>query len=226
MDSTNKYVKWGIIIVIILLVVWLFSDNHEHFDNFPLRQYKVTFKSGWGDSSVPISYPPDPHTGTMFLAVHNASYAPFELNGYATPGVQRSAEFGMSDLIAKEATQGPNARNVFKTYTGPVLMTPGQKDFIIQSNNDNHYLSFVTMIAPSSNWFTGASGIDLNTVPYGIDIPLYAYDAGTDTGKEFKVLPKQPRIPHVPISQIQNGLLFPMNNGSTIPFGYLNITPM
>jgi len=211
-----------LIAILIIIILWLLYINYykrnENYTNSE-NKFKITFKTMWGKQNVNIGYPSDPHTGNMFLAVHNNNYNLFENGKYASAGIEQSSEFGLNDNLIKEAIN--NSKNIKQYYTSPVLNTPGQTEFTVDASTIYPLFSFATMIAPSSNWFTGISSVNLFNVPKNIDIPLYAYDAGTDTGVEFVTLPKHPRIPHRPISFITNGVLFP--NGNQIPFAFINV---
>lgn len=215
----KKYVIVGLIVLIIVLMVYFYYKDQRSVSSRPVNTYNVTFKTMWGNPQIPIGYPKDPHTGTMFVAVHDQQYVPFQVGNTASIGIQQSAEYGMSDELVKEVKS--MGSHVWKYNVMPVLMAPGQKTFQIETNDTYHYFSFVTMIAPSSNWFTGAS-FDINKIPLNVDIPLYALNAGTDSGKEFITTPKHPLSPHQPISKIGNSVLFP--NSSAVPIAYLSIS--
>lgn len=226
-----NYFVIGIIILVLIFFLYMYftkrATNQTNQMGQPGlssdgsdRKYNVTFKTMWGNPNVQIGYPKDPHTGTIFVTVHDKNYTPFNVGTLASEGIQQSAEYGMSDKLVEHAKlEGPH---VWKYTTMPVLNAPGQTTFQVDANDTYHYFSIVTMIAPSADWFTGISSVDLNNVPLGQDIPLYAYNAGTDLGTEFMTLPKHPLIPHVSISRITNGVLFP--NSQEIPFAYINIT--
>ena len=50
------------------------------------------------------------------------------------------------------------------------------------------FVSLVSMLAPSSDWFVGASGLSLIENGQWVEeliVPLFAYDAGTDSGGSY-----------------------------------------
>ena len=64
-------------------------------------------------------------------------------------------------------------------------------------------VTFVTMIAPSPDWFIGVSGLSLlenGDWAQRIDVELFAYDAGTDDGRRYTSANK-PLSPRQPISR-------------------------
>jgi hypothetical protein len=54
-----------------------------------------------------------------------------------------------------------------------------------EANEEFGFASFVTMIAPSPDWFTGAAGVELFKDGAWVDraeVMLWPWDAGTDSG--------------------------------------------
>lgn len=213
----SKYLIIGLFIVI---AVGLFIVCKTK-ENFSQDKYKITFMTDWGDPRLKniIGYPENepPHTGNFFLIQHDDKYNLFSVGDFASNGIAESSMFGTNGSLMKESDN-------YSYQVADVLMTPGEKSFIVKYDPDNPYFSFVTMIAPSADWFTGISSVDMRKLGNKVKIPLYAYNAGTDYGNEFITFPKHPREDKtLPIFPITNGVLFPRGNGEKIPFGYLDI---
>jgi hypothetical protein len=183
--------------------------------------FLVTFTTLWGDSREPIGHPMDPHTGNLFYVTHNEAYRLFYPGQMASAGIVQSAAYGEVEILREEAMHYPRA--VGQVYVSPVLHAPGRHRVKIETNQDYPFLSFTTMIAPSSNWFTGITYINLFESD-GLTIPLAAYDAGSDYGQEFRTEPKHPREIPIPIARIRNGVLFPNHKPRAI--AYLTIQRM
>lgn len=224
-----------IVIVVAIYVIWvdpIFTIPEHMTSAEGAGRYRVTFRTEWGKEGAIVGAefprPPlePPHTGNMLLVIHDGEYSPFHVGDLATKGVSESAMFGTNDTLLDEV----KASGHYADYqTGPVLMAPGQRTFTVTADGRNRYLSFVTMIAPSSNWFTGVSGLDLRAITTPQTIPLYPHDAGTDYGKEFVTFPKHPRgEDSVPISVLANGALFPIGiiTHDVPPIAYLEIEPL
>jgi hypothetical protein len=227
LDSKHYWVIVLVIIVLVLLGWW-------YFKSMPLYTYRIKFVTMWGtpgtENIIGYSMPPleGPHTGNMFLIQHDPNFNLFRVGDYASAGIAESSMFGTNNGLIKEA-------NGYKYYTKDVLQTPGERSFTITYDPQNPLFSFVTMIAPSSNWFTGVSSINMTglnqslTVGKSTGIALYAFDAGVDHGDQFKTFPKMPREEKIPISYIkENSVLFPDSSDQimkdAIPsFGYLHI---
>src|SRR5271154_4394296 len=121
-------------------------------------RYMIKFVSAWGADPKKIRFPPNPHTGNMFLAVHNDKFNLFNVGGFASKGIAETSMFGTIDNLVETNMKNTN---INKIMTGSVISTPGEKTFIIDPDAAYHYFSFSTMIAPSADWFTGVSGFNL-----------------------------------------------------------------
>ena len=67
------------------------------------------------------------------------------------------------------------------------------------------FLTLVSMIAPSPDWFVGVDGISLREAECWaprIEMELVGYDAGTDSGATFTA-PNADVTPHEPIGPIE-----------------------
>lgn len=220
-----------IVVILILVILYLlfFKNQTEPFTEKNNKKFKVTFVIPWGkkgtDAIVNYPKPPleAPHTGNLLLIQHDSKYHLFKLGEKASEGVANSAMFGENDTLISELDPS------YKIQSHEVLKTPNKHTFkIIEHSPKNKYLSFITMIAPSPDWFTAASSIDLSALGKKLEVgkhtvvPLFVYNAGTDAGNEFKTFPKNPQEPK-PISIITHGPLFPKKQKATPPIALLDI---
>ena len=79
----------------------------------------------------------------------------------------------------------------------------------IKADAMHDHLGLATMLAPSPDWFTGASSLELCDYKTGmwketIEYDAMAYDAGTDAGMTF-ITPDVMEDPFQPISMIACG---------------------
>ena len=204
--------EYVLIIITILLLICLFYYfiNVETFRNVNINPatYNVKFVTSWGADKT-INAPQNPHTGNMFLVSHNVNFELFKVGQFASKEIANTAMYGSVDDLLDMVT---NNGNVGDVVTNDALMAPGEVNLRIKVPYDKTHLSFVTMIAPSSNWFIGFS---VNMMPKwgwtdGMIIPLYVYDAGTDANQGF-VTEHKPKFLADPISVINNNYLFPDN---------------
>jgi hypothetical protein len=183
------------------------------------QKYKVTFTSDWG-TNANINHPSDPHTGNMFLMTSRNDFDLFSVGDLASKGISQTSMYGTLDELLV-LVKGKS--NVGSVVTAPVLKLPGTATMNITADQANPYLSFATMIAPSPDWFTGISRLDLREGGNWVKsktMPLYVYDAGTDSGTGFAVehiLETAAR----PIAIKTDSFLYPQ--GRVEPIGYLKI---
>ena len=110
----------------------------------------------------------------------------------AGAGVQQVAETGNNSVLSNELYTAMGKRKVNQIFTakGPQNASAHGEDFRLMFTPTHHYGSFVSMIFPSPDWFIGAYNQDMCGTDTGKWIKsrvmnLYAWDAGTDSGKNF-----------------------------------------
>ena len=100
---------------------------------------------------------------------------------------------GATNTIKTEINNEIKSKNAYKIYTGRDALQGGESsDSIsnIEVNSEYPLVSFISMIAPSPDWFIGVHDIDLCNTTTGEWVDsvvrnLFPYDAGTDSGEEF-----------------------------------------
>lgn len=225
----SKQTLYFIIALIVIFILGYFSNKWlngnkqiEKFDNSGPAKYKITFVSDWGSDQQKINFPANPHTGNMFLITNNGQVQLFDVGTNASTAISNTAMFGTINDLQQLYKYNTNVGTI---ATNPVLMTPGKSSFFIDVYNDKPYLSFVTMVAPSPDWFTGTpkAGVNLlaqNDWVKNISVPLYVYDAGTDSGQGFNTehyIQNQPN----PVTIKTDTFLYP--DGLVKPIAYLQI---
>lgn len=174
--------------------------------------YSCVFTNMWNSIRHPIQYPSNTaHWSAPVLAAHSANYSMWEVGGMASPGVEETAETGSNDMLIDEITM-PMA----SMSTGDLAV--GQRTFNDRQTNqmlpditvsaDHPYLSSISMIAPSPDWFSGFYNYDMRAASgrsWKSEIVLltYPFDAGTEQGTTYGIN-NDPESPHVPISQLTN----------------------
>jgi hypothetical protein len=161
--------------------------------------YRVTFTATWSATSHPAMFPANAHFSPVAGAAHDATVALWAPGALASPGIEQMAESGATTLLAGEidalgGAAGPIRRS-------PAIDSPGQTDATVDVSDAHPLVSFVTMVAPSPDWFVGVHGLDLRDGAGGwresVVVELLAYDAGTDSGATYTApdLDTQPRAP-------------------------------
>ena len=107
----------------------------------------------------------------------------------ASSGLELVAENGRVATLKAELTEAKRRRRVGTLIEGPDLpRVPGTLQVKFQATARHSLLSFVMMVAPSPDWFSGAADVALMTAGNWIDtaeIVLWAWDSGPDSGRIF-----------------------------------------
>ncbi len=114
------------------------------------------------------------------------------------------AETGAVDpLEAEIQSLGLGGAAISSPIVGPCLaVSPGSESLALDVSPTR---PLVTMLAPSPDWFVGVSGFDLcdaDSWHDEIEIDLFAYDAGTDSGTSYTSANADTQ-PHEPITRIE-----------------------
>ncbi len=113
---------------------------------------------------------------------------------YASPGVQDVAEQGGETVFQNEILVQLGLGNASAPFGAPGINSPGTQSLTFTVNALRPQITMITMVACSPDWFTGTTGFDLLTNGRwrdGVRVPLYPFDAGTDSGPSYES-PDQP----------------------------------
>ncbi len=161
------------------------ADAHD--DN--TARYRLEVDITWTAETHPFEYPDSAHFSGLVGATHNSRFVLFADGRTATSGLELVAENGRSSVMLAELAEGMRRNRVAETFEAPGLRSlPGRFTATFQADPNRRFVSFATMIAPSPDWFAGAAGIDLRAGEGWVDrleIPLWAWDAGTDSGDTY-----------------------------------------
>lgn len=153
----------------------------------------------WSAETAPFEFPADPHLSGLIGATHNSRYVLFRDGDTASSGLELVAENGRVKTLKAEFAEAQRRRRIGEVIEGPELKTaPGKIVARFEASAAHPLLSFVTMIAPSPDWFTGVAGVPLQREGAWIEsleLPLWAWDSGTDGGATYAApdLDQQPQ---------------------------------
>lgn len=185
-------------------------------------QYSVRFDATWSATSHPLNFPASAHFSSLIGGTHNGGVQFWAAGALASAGIRDMAERGLTAPLAAEvqaAITGGQAGMVISG--GAVAVSPGSAVAAFTVTQSFSRVSLVTMIAPSPDWFVGVSDFELLVDGQWLDrvvVPLFAYDAGTDSGTNY-TSPNQVTMPPVPIAA--SGAA-PFQNG--VPLGLFTFT--
>ncbi|XP_028391469.1 spondin-2-like [Dendronephthya gigantea] len=173
-------------------------------------KYTLTFKGEWSKASHPKDFPSNPHFSSVVGCSHKSTYVMWRPGQNATKGVQNLAETGAYSELNKEMDKQISLKKAHSRYRGAGI-SPGTASRIvtnIEVTSEYPLVSFITMIAPSPDWFVGVRDFDLCDTTSGEwldsrarDLP--PYDAGTDSGLKFDSS-DDPTSPHMTIHLLTN----------------------
>jgi len=158
-------------------------------------RYQIVFSGMWTAKTHPLEYPKagafsGPHFSGLIGATHHAGYALFKEGTQPSPGLERLSEEGKHGPLDQEiraAIDSGAAGALFET--GPLRDTSGSIETTVRVGAAHSLVSAVAMIAPSPDWFTGASDVELRENGRWVDskeVILYAWDSGGDDGTTYE----------------------------------------
>ena len=171
--------------------------------------YRVTFRATW-DATSHGSSPPFPagaHFSRVVGTTHVEGTSLWSTGGIATNGIEVMAETGAVGVLCDEVQAEVGSGRAGGCIRGqePSFRSPGTVTLAFDVDEPFPFLTLVSMIAPSPDWFVGIDGISLREgdcwAPR-FERNLGGYDAGTDSGTTFTA-PDADVTPHEPIGPIQ-----------------------
>jgi len=165
--------------------------------------YSVRFDATWSATSHPFNFPASAHFSALIGGTHNGAVQVWAQGALASAGIRDMAERGLTAPLAAEVQTAINAGQAGMVILGgAVAPSPGIATATFTATQSFSRVSLVTMIAPSPDWFVGVSALELFTGGEWRDqvtVPLFAYDAGTDSGTDYTSA-NQVTAPPVPIA--------------------------
>jgi hypothetical protein len=188
----------------------------------PTARYTVRFDATWTSSSHPIDYPANAHWSSLVGGTHDGSVQFWQVGQLASAGIRDMAERGLTAPLASEVQAQITAGHAGVVILGNGIATgAGVATATFDVTQQFAHATVVTMIAPSPDWFVGVAGVPLFTGGEWVEMvrmPLYAFDAGTDSGLNYNS-PNQATMPPQPIAPNPAP---PFMNGT--PLGYFTFT--
>ncbi len=189
------------VIVVIGLLVSMNCKNNGESDLPPTATYTVTFNATWSNATHPNQFPSRAHFSKLVVVSHNKNVEFWKLGELSSLGVQNIAELGANSEFNSEFEQAKTLNNA-DVYIESIELSnlPDSTTISFTVNEDHPFLTALSMIAPSPDWFVGVNNVHLIEDEEWVDeltITLLALDAGTDSGDDFRSAdevtnPKQP----------------------------------
>lgn len=153
-------------------------------------RFEVVFVSTWSAATHPYQYPNGlSHFSGLVGATHKSNIRLWRSGESATSGIESMAETGGKSVLINEINSAIAEGNAETLISGRGLgSSPGTVSLTFDVTQSNSFVTLVSMIAPSPDWFIGVSAVSL--IEQGqwveeLEIQLYAYDTGTDSGINY-----------------------------------------
>lgn len=153
-------------------------------------RYRLELDLTWSANTHPHEWPPEGgHMSDLVGATHTARYVMFADGRTASSGLKLVAENGRPSILKAELAEARRRERVGTTFrAGGLAQMPGAIAVEFETDEQYPLVSFVTMIAPSPDWFTGVASVSLRANGRWrerITLALWAWDAGTDSGASY-----------------------------------------
>ncbi len=199
----------GMCLIMVLLLSMVFacggSSTNSGYEPDETATYLLTFKSIWSAQTHPFDFPPNPHFSGLIGVVHNETVTLWNEKSPASDGVKDVAEKGIKTQLSNVIDPLiVNGEAYLKVSGDGIAVSPGTTTLRFTADRKFHYITIISMLAPSPDWFVGISGMNLFENDDWIiekTVDLYVYDAGTDSGRTYTA-PDQPTEPREPIMKI------------------------
>ena len=154
-----------------------------------VARYRLEVTYNWSAQTHPDRFPDGAHMSGLFGVTHTGRYVLFRDGQTGSSGLALMAENGRDAVLLAEWAEAMRRNRVGPSFEAPDLADlPGTVSVEFEVVPDHPYVSFVAMIAPSPDWFTGVASLPLQEADVWRDkiaVPLWAWDAGSDSGEEY-----------------------------------------
>jgi hypothetical protein len=149
--------------------------------------YTIKFEATWSSETHPEYYVSNAHFSPFVIYSYNGADEgrTYTIGNPASPGMEDMAETGATGKLEGEIDQIIENNYALAYTKATVFDSPGQVEGTLEFTPEFSQFIFVTMIAPSPDWFVAAEG-DVFAEGQWIDelvLEVITYDAGTDSGE-------------------------------------------
>jgi hypothetical protein len=188
-------------------------------------RYRLTFDATWSSATHPADFPAAAHFSALVGGTHDGTVSFWREGGLATTGIKDMAERGRTSPLDEEIAAAIRAGAAGRVAVGGGIgVSPGSISLEFEISQRHSLATFVSMVAPSPDWFVGVTGLALFENGQWVGerrVELIPWDAGTDSGATF-TSPDRETAPRATISRILAAPLSP--NGVARPMGTFTFT--
>lgn len=156
----------------------------------PIRaSYRIIFDALWSSDNGHTIIPEGAHFSPFVAWTHKKDASMFEVGERASSGIEILAETGDTSSFIKELERQKQIGNVGEYVVGDMLDTPGTLEKNLSVSQKYKFVSVISMLAPSPDWFVAVRDIELfaenEWEQEHKNLPTVVYDSGTDGGESF-----------------------------------------
>jgi hypothetical protein len=180
----------------------------------------VTFESTWRRETHPTDFPSSAHFSPLIGGTHSSRVRFWTAGEMASPGIKDMAERGRTSPLDSEVQAAITAGTALSVIRGGAIdVSPGVATAEFEIGREHPFVSLVSMVAPSPDWFVGVDSLSLveggDWVAEKL-VTLFPWDAGTDGGPTYAA-PDQPSQPRQAIRLLEG---YPVAEAGVVaPFG-------
>ena len=153
-------------------------------------RYRVTFSATWSADTHPKNFPSNPHFSGLVGATHLGDVRLWQRGEIASDGIELMAETGAKSELLHEIEHLIEDGEAYGELSGNGLSTsPSMVSLEFGAVSSHPYVTLVSMLAPSPDWFVGVSALPLmedGAWLERVEVQLRLYDAGTDDGTVYR----------------------------------------
>lgn len=184
--------------------------------------YKVIITGTW--TSPQHTIPAGNHFTPFIGVAHDSKTYLFRLGTLASKGVEDIAEVGNSIIYDKQLDSLISRGKATNRFSISLPNITGTVSAITRVDLDHSYISFMSMIAPSPDWFAGIDSYNLLQGDWVNDVTIvgYGYDAGTEEGDVFAYTNPETN-PQMPVSKLNTTNASVISNGNAMIAPFIKV---
>ncbi len=165
--------------------------TNEEYPSSSTESYVIEFHSLWNPDSGHNfeKFPSSAHFSPPVVVSHNKAVEFWKEGELASKGVERIAEIGRTREFGKEVRVANENGMVLQFEREGSFDWDETESMLIKVSDEFHFISVLSMIAPSPDWFVGLNGLDMKDEDGRwkdyVECQLLGYDAGTEEGTSY-----------------------------------------
>ena len=124
-------------------------------------QYQITFDAVWSKDNGHTVIPDGAHFSPFIAWTHAKDFKMFSSGESASEGIKVMAETGAPQPLLAELEKAKQDGKVGAYVTGELVNSPGTVQRMIEPTQTYRYITVVSMLAPSPDWFVAVTDFEM-----------------------------------------------------------------